>query len=97
MSFSEFYKWRDAMKKKLFKQLFMTIISAIVTTFLLAFIYVLFTQIYRCLNNASESSDIIYEFILLNMLILPFVLGLFIIIFSVYQILNWYDSRNKST
>lgn len=80
------------MKKKLFKQLFLTIISAIVTTFLLAFIYVLFTRIYRYLNNASESSDIIYEFILLNMLILPFVLGLFIIIFSVYKILNWYGS-----
>lgn len=79
-------------EEKLFKQLFLTIISAIVTTFLLAFIYVLFTRIYRYLNNASESSDIIYEFILLNMLILPFVLGLFIIIFSVYKILNWYGS-----
>lgn len=84
------------MKSNLFKQFFLTIVSAIITTFLLAFIYVLFTQVYRYFNNSSETSDIIYEFLLLNMLIIPFVIGLFIIIFLVYKILNWYDTRNKS-
>lgn len=93
MSFSE---WSDTMKSNLFKQFFLTIVSAIITTFLLAFIYVLFTQVYRYFNNSSETSDIIYEFLLLNMLIIPFVIGLFIIIFLVYKILNWYDTRNKS-